>query len=494
MEALLSRWYAFGPWALVILVIWRQYGWRRALPIALGGWLIAFAAEWGSTVGPGVPFGVYAYRSGGLSHDWQLLGVPLFDSLSFTWLAFCTYTLTGRLGARGVRRLALGALAMVAIDVVVDPVALRGAHWWLGSIYTYPAHSGVWYGVSGLNYLGWLVVALALQLWLGLWLGGLRGGTRTVIALAALLVAGVMAQSSVLAIVLGIAPSALLAAVLLAGLGILARGLGSPSPEPGHPLVLVACALSSEAKAVRQALGPGWVGRPAAEHLRWSRRSQPAIEIWETGMGLAAAGAAARRAPSGVAILVAGVGGACSDEWPPGSIGIGSRVLFDGHWLEIDPRVRRQLIALQAGRSAQLGSREVPVESEAERAALAAQGVDIVEMETAAWLTRLSHPTQVVLAAVRTVTDTPAAPLGVAADLVTPGAVAPSPTRVAGLILSSPGSLGKLIKVGRNQRLALAALRRAVAIAVPVLAQVAQNRADGAPGELTDDRAAVPTS
>ncbi|MGC2191359.1 MAG: carotenoid biosynthesis protein, partial [Candidatus Dormiibacterota bacterium] len=253
---------------MIILVIWRQFGWRRALPIALGGWLIAFAAEWGSTVGPGVPFGVYAYRSLGLAHDWRVLGVPLFDSLSFTWLAYCTYTLAGWLGARGARRLVLGALAMVAIDVVVDPVALRGAQWWLGSIYSYPAHAEVWYGVSALNYLGWLVVGLALQLWLAFWLGGLRAGNRLGLAISAVLVAGVMAQSAVLAIVLGIGASALLAATLLVGVGIGARGLRSPAPAAGRPLLLVVCALGSEARAVRRALGSGRVGRPVAEHLR----------------------------------------------------------------------------------------------------------------------------------------------------------------------------------------------------------------------------------
>ncbi|MGC1193785.1 MAG: carotenoid biosynthesis protein, partial [Candidatus Dormiibacterota bacterium] len=245
MAALISRWYVFGPWILVVGLIWRQFGWRRALPIALGGWLVAFAAEWASTSGPGVPFGVYAYRNGGLAQDWRLLGVPLFDSLSFTWLAFCTYTVAGWLGARGARRLFLGALAMVAIDVVVDPVALRGAQWWLGSIYSYPAHAGVWYGVSWLNYVGWLVVGLALQLWLGFWLGGQRPGRRPTPVVAVLLLAGVMVQSSVLAIVLGIAPSAVPAVVLLAGLAFAARGFRAPASESDQPLVVVACALSS---------------------------------------------------------------------------------------------------------------------------------------------------------------------------------------------------------------------------------------------------------
>ena len=474
MAPLVSRWYAFGPWILVVVLIWRQFGWRRALPIALGGWLIAFAAEWASTSGPGVPFGVYAYRNGGLAHDWRLLGVPLFDSLSFTWLAFCTYTVAGWLGARRARRLVLGALAMVAIDVVVDPVALRGAQWWLGSIYSYPAHAGVWYGVSWLNYVGWLVVGLALQLWLGFWLGGQRLVRGRVPAVVVVLLAGVMAQSAALATVLGIAPSALLAVVLLAGLAFAARGLRSPAPPSGQPLVVVACALGSEAKAVRRALGPGWVGRPVAEHVRWSRRRQPAVEVWETGMGPAAAAAAARLAPSGAAILVAGVGGSCSDDWTLGSVGIGSRVLAeDSSWLELDPAVCAQLISAHAGRAVQLGSRSAPVERADGRAALAAQGVAIVEMESAAWLTGRPRRVTGPVAALRVVVDTPTAPLGPASDLVAPGASGPSPTRVARLILTRPGSLGMLIRVGRCQRLALDSLGHSVDIAVPVMTRMA---------------------
>ncbi|MGA7362630.1 MAG: carotenoid biosynthesis protein [Candidatus Dormiibacterota bacterium] len=495
MAALISRWYVFGPWILVVGLIWRQFGWRRALPIALGGWLVAFGAEWASTSGPGVPFGVYAYRNGGLAQDWRLLGVPLFDSLSFTWLAFCTYTVAGWLGARGARRLFLGALAMVAIDVVVDPVALRGAQWWLGSIYSYPAHAGVWYGVSWLNYVGWLVVGLALQLWLGFWLGGQRPGRRPTPVVAVLLLAGVMVQSSVLAIVLGIAPSAVPAVVLLAGLAFAARGFRAPASESDQPLVVVACALSSEAAAVRRALGPGWAARPVAEHVTWSRRLEPAVEVWETGMGPAAATAAARLAPGGAAILVAGVGGGCSEDWPLGSVGIGSRVLAeDSSWLDLDTAARAQLISAHAGREVQLGSRSVPVERMAERAELAAQGVGIVEMESAAWLSGRPSSVTGPVAALRVVVDTPAEPLGPAAELVAQGASAPSPTRVGRLILTRPGSVRRLIRVGRSQRLALDSLGLSVAIAVPLLVRTAQGRAELSLGGPTDDRTAVPAS
>ncbi|MGC1405236.1 MAG: carotenoid biosynthesis protein [Candidatus Dormiibacterota bacterium] len=482
---LLSRWYAFVPWIVVMLLVWRGYGWRRALAVALGGWLIAFGAEWASTAGPGIPFGAYAYRGPGLLHDWRILGVPLFDSLSFTWLAFCTYVLTGVLGARGARRLVLAALAMVAIDVVVDPVALRGASWWLGSIYSYPRGAGVWYGVSALNYLGWLVVGLALQLWLALWLSGPRDSSRTETAISALLVAGVMVESAVLAVVLGIAPSAVVAVVLLAGLAVCARGIGSLIVTRAEPAVLVACALASEARAVRRALGPGWVVRPTAGFRRWSRRRDPKIEVWETGLGMAAAAGAASRAPVAAAILVAGVGGATSSGWTIGSVGVASRVLDqESRWWQLDVEIHDRLVTDGVGHSASLASRNQATDGDVARAELAAAGVDIVDMETAAWAqSQPARPHRPTLTALRSVVDTPTMQLGVAAALIEAGATSASPLRILQLLILRPGSLRQLRQLQRRQRLALISLGQAVSRALLVLERLPVMSQDRDPGE-----------
>jgi len=45
------------------------------------------------------------------------------------------------------------------IDVVIDPVALRGDRWFLGRIYGYP-EPGVYFGVPLANFLGWGVVGI----------------------------------------------------------------------------------------------------------------------------------------------------------------------------------------------------------------------------------------------------------------------------------------------------------------------------------------------
>jgi len=467
---LLSRWYAFGPWLLMVGVIWREYGWRRALPLALGGWLIAFAAEWSSTSGPGIPFGSYSYRAVGLAHDWRLLGVPLFDSLSFTWLAACTYLLAGWLGARGYLRLLLGALAMVAIDAVVDPVALRGAHWWLGSIYSYPAGTGVWFGVSALNFIGWFVVALALQLWLRLCLGQEGPSSRLAVGTGAVLVAGVMVQSTVLAVGLGIGASAVVALALLLVLALLAPLADAPPVASPAPKLVVACALRSEAVAARRALGPGWRQVSATTCSRWVSGQRPGVEVWETGVGQLAAKRAARQAPAAAVILVAGVGGACSPGWPVAAVGVADRVLApDGSWLRLDPTAHRRLLQAGVGRSAVLASRETAADSAGARSELAAVGVDIVEMETAGWLEVRPSSPAAPLAALRTVIDTPEAPLGRTVGLVPQGASGASVAMVARLLLAHPGSLTELVSLGRRQNLALAALATAIAAAVPTL-------------------------
>ncbi len=54
---------------------------------------------------------------------------------------------------------ALSVLFFAFIDVIIDPVALRGDRWFLGKIYDYP-HPGVHFGVPLTNYLGWAVVGL----------------------------------------------------------------------------------------------------------------------------------------------------------------------------------------------------------------------------------------------------------------------------------------------------------------------------------------------
>ena len=464
----LSRWYSFLPLVVVALVVWRRHGTRPALALLAGGWVIAFLAEWASTAGYGVPFGVYHYRLAGLARDWLVAGIPVFDSLSFTWLAYSTYTVLGGIGARGPRRLVLGALMMVGLDLVVDPVALRGAHWFLGSIYSYPRGAGAWFGVTWLNYVGWFVVGLALQLWLRLCLGETRPSRSLGLWVGALLIVLVYLQSALLALLLGVGPAALAAlAVLLLSAG-LARWPGPQIPDHPPRALLVACALGSEARAVRAAIPARWERNRTAEMVRWTT-VDARVEVWETGMGQAAARAAAAQVAPGSPVLVAGVAGACAPGWEPGSVGVARSVLTpDGVWVAADPDRTSRLVAAGAGRECRLGSVEEIADGLEARAALASAGVDLVEMETAAWLGR-----GCAVVALRAVLDTPGRPLGPAGSLLRMGGRGPAADLALKLLASHPAAIPSLIEVGSRQRVALRALRRSAGLAVGLLSEVA---------------------
>ena len=46
---------------------------------------------------------------------------------------------------------------MTALDVVIDPLAVRGDRWFLGRIFYYPG-GGVYFGVPLSNFAGWTLV------------------------------------------------------------------------------------------------------------------------------------------------------------------------------------------------------------------------------------------------------------------------------------------------------------------------------------------------
>jgi putative membrane protein len=59
----------------------------------------------------------------------------------------------------------LGALLFMLIDVVIDPLSLRGDRWFLGKIYYYP-DGGAYFGVTISNFIGWFIVGfVTLSIW-----------------------------------------------------------------------------------------------------------------------------------------------------------------------------------------------------------------------------------------------------------------------------------------------------------------------------------------
>lgn len=49
---------------------------------------------------------------------------------------------------------------MALLDVVIDPLAVRGERWFLGRLFTYP-EGGIYFGVPLSNFHGWLLVGWA---------------------------------------------------------------------------------------------------------------------------------------------------------------------------------------------------------------------------------------------------------------------------------------------------------------------------------------------
>jgi len=150
--------YVFAFLVVFLVAAGRDLGAGRAVSVLLWGFSVAWVAEYASTR-VGVPFGLYHYT--GLTKDLELyvLNVPFFDSLSFPFLAYAAFCRSRRiLGRRhGLAVVLLAGILMMLLDVVIDPLAVRGDRWFLGRIFYYPA-GGIYFGVPLSNFAGWALV------------------------------------------------------------------------------------------------------------------------------------------------------------------------------------------------------------------------------------------------------------------------------------------------------------------------------------------------
>ena len=189
MQLLLStialRPYVFIFLASFLLIAIVNFGLRTTLLFTLLTYAVSLMCEW-SSVHNGFPFGLYHYIDATRGREIWVFGVPFMDSLSFTFLAFASYTLAlllssplYRCGAdfrildtweirRAPRVWLMAALFMVMVDMVVDPLSVLGDRWFLGKIFWYDP-PGPHFGVPITNYLGWYFVAaitIAIFQWL----------------------------------------------------------------------------------------------------------------------------------------------------------------------------------------------------------------------------------------------------------------------------------------------------------------------------------------
>lgn len=158
LGTLALRSYVFGFLACFLAAGARDLGWRRTLVFAAWVWPLAWASEFASTR-VGVPFGFYHYTGATRGQELYVANVPLMDSLSFTFLAYSAFCLArGALGRGGPWTIALtGGVLMMLLDVVIDPIAVRGDRWFLGRIFYYQ-EDGHYFGVPLSNFAGWAFV------------------------------------------------------------------------------------------------------------------------------------------------------------------------------------------------------------------------------------------------------------------------------------------------------------------------------------------------
>jgi uncharacterized membrane protein len=181
VKTILFRPYVFAFLAAFLFAAIQLIGWPRTWRFWLISWATAFVCELSSTR-TGIPFGWYYYNGSTVGQELYFFDVPFMDSISFSFLLYAAYCVTLCLllptkptstftrpmfkplhldvNARtSWPVLFVTAFLFAFIDMVIDPVALRGDRWFLGKIYDYP-DPGVHFGVPLANYVGWSVVGL----------------------------------------------------------------------------------------------------------------------------------------------------------------------------------------------------------------------------------------------------------------------------------------------------------------------------------------------
>ncbi len=174
LGSVVHRPYVFLFLAAYLVLATAHLGAWRVLRMTAVGYVVAWASEF-TSIHVGFPYGLYRYLEPALENDLMVFGVPFFDSLSYTFLAYFAWAgalyLRGPLHVRrpadvqiaerlAVRRspatLLLAAFLMTWMDVAVDPVSNLGDRWFLGKIYAYESQ-GAHFGVPLSNYFGWLL-------------------------------------------------------------------------------------------------------------------------------------------------------------------------------------------------------------------------------------------------------------------------------------------------------------------------------------------------
>jgi uncharacterized membrane protein len=173
------------PYVFIFLLIYLvgcsiHLGLKRAVFFCVAGYCVTWLSEY-SSIHNGFPYGYYRYIEATKAKELWVFGVPFMDSLSYVFLAYASFSMAvivlspvksnkGLFYVLETKKIRnslpvtfLSALFMTYLDIVIDPVALRGDKWFLGKIHEYPG-GGVYFGVPISNFMGWFAVGFILIL------------------------------------------------------------------------------------------------------------------------------------------------------------------------------------------------------------------------------------------------------------------------------------------------------------------------------------------
>jgi uncharacterized membrane protein len=156
LHTITHRW-----WALIFIpaffwVATAERSWQRALRFLAVASSISLAAEYLSTH-TGFPYGRYDYIANTHGSELYISNIPIFVPLTFGTVIWAGRALINKASVRPGTLIVGGALFAAAIDLVIDPMTLRGGTWFLGWLYNYRS-SGPWFNVPWSNYAGWILV------------------------------------------------------------------------------------------------------------------------------------------------------------------------------------------------------------------------------------------------------------------------------------------------------------------------------------------------
>ncbi|KMP11518.1 hypothetical protein UZ36_04285 [Candidatus Nitromaritima sp. SCGC AAA799-C22] len=174
----LLRPYVFVFLAVYLIIAILHMGVVRSVIFTVLACTIAFLSEYSSTRN-GFPYGFYSYIETTRNQELWIFNVPFMDSLSYSFLAFVSYTVALFLWSplkkegwdirleeteeirQSMTVVFSGAIFFMLMDVIIDPVAFQGDRWFLGKLYTYE-EEGEYFNIPLTNFGGWLFVGTAI--------------------------------------------------------------------------------------------------------------------------------------------------------------------------------------------------------------------------------------------------------------------------------------------------------------------------------------------